>query len=37
MTSLSTNFTQNFDIEASNTKPIQFSMAFSDKKTFSVV
>ena len=31
------NFYKKSDIEASNTKPNQFSMSFSDKKTFSVV
>ena len=30
MTSLSTNFKQNLDMEASNTTPNQLSMAFSD-------
>ena len=32
MRSLSTIFTQNFDIEASNTKPNHFSIIFLDKK-----
>ena len=37
MTSLSTTFTQNVDIEAFNTKPNQFIMAFSDQKAFILV
>ena len=32
MTSLSTIFKQNLDMEAPNTKPKQLSMAFPDKK-----